>query len=311
MGKTGRLPEPQDQHRRLTHAHAAATGGTRHRAPAPNLSTASNGPKRLGDGRRHATISLSTCTTAVSQFAAHRQTAAHSPANKRTRRAQFRPPRVGREAAGVFLKCQSARVQHESAATEPTPSGRRPMHAPDTPARTTRIDHPANSSHREADGTSLAARGSRGVLCSSKVQQLHHANPTAANRHRPAGLRHGPPVTALLPDGKEKQPGRGRARYMPDGSVTRGASRVLTDKRAGPPTRGFAAERHLCTHSQTDSLRSSHPLTFALRLAGCAALHTATGSMPSGFQRRPEGRRVIDVTRCACQLSSRVYVFDQ
>jgi hypothetical protein len=58
MGKASRLPEPQRQHRRLTHAHAAAAGGTRHGAPAPNLSTASNGPKRLGDGRRHAGSSL-------------------------------------------------------------------------------------------------------------------------------------------------------------------------------------------------------------------------------------------------------------
>src|SRR5258708_30391865 len=53
-GKTRRLPEPQDQYRRLTHAHAAATGGTRHGAPAPDFSTASTGPKRIGDGRQHA-----------------------------------------------------------------------------------------------------------------------------------------------------------------------------------------------------------------------------------------------------------------
>src|SRR6266700_8038500 len=144
--------------------------------------------------------------------------------------------------------------------------------------------------------------------CSTRVQQPHRLRLTTIDLHGPADLRQRPSTTSMPLDGKEKQPGRGRARYMPDGSVTRGASRVLTDKRAGPPTRGFAAERHLCTHSQTDSLRSSHPLTFALRLAGCAALHTATGSMPSGFQRRPEGRRVRDVTRCACQLSSRVYV---
>src|SRR5215831_15893120 len=55
-GKTRRLPEPQDQYRRLTHAHAAATGGTRHGAPAADFSTASSGPKRIGDGRQHASI---------------------------------------------------------------------------------------------------------------------------------------------------------------------------------------------------------------------------------------------------------------
>ncbi len=211
----------------------------------------------------------------------------------------------------LTLKCQGTGVQHRSAATVPPWSGPRWTRLYEALVPTTVPDHPAGSSHREADRARTAAWGSGGVLCSSKVQQRRRATPSAADPHGPADVRHRPPVTALPPDGKEKQPGRGRARYMPDGSVTRGASRVLTDKRAGPPTRGFAAERHLCTHSQTDSLRSSHPLTFALRLAGCAALHTATGSMPSGFQRRPEGRRVIDVTRCACQLSSRVYVFDQ
>src|SRR6266536_2896410 len=36
-GKARRPPEPPDQYSRLTHAHAAAaTGGTRHTAPAPN-----------------------------------------------------------------------------------------------------------------------------------------------------------------------------------------------------------------------------------------------------------------------------------
>ncbi len=106
MGKTSRLPEPQDQHRRLTHAHAAAAGGTRHRAPAPNLSTASNGPKRLGDGRRHATTSLSAHTIAVSQFAAHRQGPPTAPGRRANPQGPVSSPRVGREAADVFLKCQ-------------------------------------------------------------------------------------------------------------------------------------------------------------------------------------------------------------
>ena len=47
-----------DQYRRLTHAHAAATGGTRQGAPAPFFTTASNGPNSYGDGRRHATATV-------------------------------------------------------------------------------------------------------------------------------------------------------------------------------------------------------------------------------------------------------------
>src|SRR5215469_1827170 len=46
------------QYRRLTHAHAAATGVTRHGAPAPDLSTASNGPSETGDGERHASTTV-------------------------------------------------------------------------------------------------------------------------------------------------------------------------------------------------------------------------------------------------------------
>ena len=46
------------QYRRLTHAHAAATGVTRHGAPAPNLSTASNGPSETGDDERHASTTM-------------------------------------------------------------------------------------------------------------------------------------------------------------------------------------------------------------------------------------------------------------
>ena len=42
------------------------------------------------------------------------------------------------------------------------------------------------------------------MLCSSKVQQRHRANATAADPHEPAGLWHRPPVAALPPDGKEK-----------------------------------------------------------------------------------------------------------
>ena len=43
------------QYRRLTHAHAAATGVTRQGAPAPISTTASNGPNANGDDGRHAT----------------------------------------------------------------------------------------------------------------------------------------------------------------------------------------------------------------------------------------------------------------
>ena len=46
------------QYRRLTHAHAAATGVTRHGAPAPNLLTASNGPSQTGDDERHASTTM-------------------------------------------------------------------------------------------------------------------------------------------------------------------------------------------------------------------------------------------------------------
>lgn len=44
-----------------------------------------------------------------------------------------------------------------------------------------------------------------------------------------------------------------RARYVPDGEVAWGASRVLTDKPTGPPTCDCAGEAHSCTHSQADS----------------------------------------------------------
>ena len=47
-----------DQYRRLTHAHAAATGVTRQGAPAPDLSTASNGPSDTGDDERHASTTV-------------------------------------------------------------------------------------------------------------------------------------------------------------------------------------------------------------------------------------------------------------
>ena len=47
-----------DQYRRLTHAHAAATGVTRQGAPAPILTTASNGPRRNGDDGRHASTTV-------------------------------------------------------------------------------------------------------------------------------------------------------------------------------------------------------------------------------------------------------------
>src|SRR5260370_25372383 len=49
------------------------------------------------------------------------------------------------------------------------------------------------------------------------------------------------------------KPGERRARYVPDGSVTGGASQVLTDNRAEPATCGFADGSHLCTHSQADT----------------------------------------------------------
>ena len=46
------------QYRRLTHAHAAATGVTRQGAPAPNLLTASNGPSETGDDERHVSTTV-------------------------------------------------------------------------------------------------------------------------------------------------------------------------------------------------------------------------------------------------------------
>jgi hypothetical protein len=46
-----------------------------------------------------------------------------------------------------------------------------------------------------------------------------------------------------------------RARYVPDGLVTGGASRTLTDKRATPPTCGLADQARPCTHSQADTAR--------------------------------------------------------
>src|SRR6266571_4768711 len=58
MGTSAPPARAPDQYRRLTHAHAAATGGTRHGAPAPFFTTASNGPNSYGDGRRHATATV-------------------------------------------------------------------------------------------------------------------------------------------------------------------------------------------------------------------------------------------------------------
>src|SRR5258708_18512006 len=46
------------QYRRLTHAHAAATGVTRQGALAPISVTASNGPSASGDDVRHATPTM-------------------------------------------------------------------------------------------------------------------------------------------------------------------------------------------------------------------------------------------------------------
>jgi hypothetical protein len=47
-----------------------------------------------------------------------------------------------------------------------------------------------------------------------------------------------------------------RARYVPDGEVTSGASQVLTDKPTGPPICGCAGEARSYTHSQADSASS-------------------------------------------------------
>src|SRR6266566_1707297 len=58
MGQGAPPARAPDQYRRLTHAHAAATGVTRQGAPAPNLSTASNGPSETGDDERHASTTV-------------------------------------------------------------------------------------------------------------------------------------------------------------------------------------------------------------------------------------------------------------
>jgi hypothetical protein len=61
------------------------------------------------------------------------------------------------------------------------------------------------------------------------VQQRRRANPGHSQPRAPADLRHRLPVTALPPDGKEEQPGRGRARYVPmvrSPGVLRGYSRT-------------------------------------------------------------------------------------
>src|SRR6266571_6917267 len=122
QGKTSRPPEPQDQYRRLTHAHAAATGGTRHRAPAPNLHTASNGPRGIGDGRRQASSSLSARATHVSRSATQATQTAHGPQRPAELRCPVSSPRERREAAHVFLAC------HQQAARPPAsiPAGHRP-----------------------------------------------------------------------------------------------------------------------------------------------------------------------------------------
>src|SRR6266852_9002184 len=58
MGTGAPTARAPDQYRRLTHAHAAAAGGTRQGAPAPFFTTASNGPNSYGDGRRHTTATV-------------------------------------------------------------------------------------------------------------------------------------------------------------------------------------------------------------------------------------------------------------
>src|SRR6266702_4245798 len=110
------------QYRRLTHAHAAATGGTRHRAPAPNLHTASNGPRGIGDGRRQASSSLSARATHVSRSATQATQTAHGPQRPAELRCPVSSPRERREAAHVFLAC------HQQAARPPAsiPAGHRP-----------------------------------------------------------------------------------------------------------------------------------------------------------------------------------------
>ena len=58
MGTSAPPARAPDQYRRLTHAHTAATGVTRQGAPAPDLSTASNGPSETGDDERHASTTV-------------------------------------------------------------------------------------------------------------------------------------------------------------------------------------------------------------------------------------------------------------
>jgi DNA-binding transcriptional MerR regulator len=88
---------------------------------------------------------------------------------------------------------------------------------------------------------------------------------TDLDPHRPRDLRQRPSVTPLPPDGKERSaPGRGRARCVPDGAVEEGASRSLA-VRPGHAMTGVGLVRTARrVHSQADSLRSSHSLTFAL-----------------------------------------------
>jgi hypothetical protein len=55
MGQGAPPARAPSQYRRLTHAHAAATGVTRQGAPAPVPDTASNGPQICGDDGRPVT----------------------------------------------------------------------------------------------------------------------------------------------------------------------------------------------------------------------------------------------------------------
>src|SRR6266566_719926 len=90
--------------------------------------------------------------------------------------------------------------------------------------------------------------------------------------------------------------------------VRGGEPGVVTATHGKSITQVSGPDSHDLCYSQSDSLRSSHRCPLPVSLAGCAAPHTATGSIPSGFQRLPEGRRVTDMARCACSLSSLIYV---
>src|SRR5712692_1587626 len=103
MGTGAPTARAPDQYRRLTHAHAAAAGGTRQGAPAPFFTTASNGPGSNGDGRRHATTTVHLPPRPPPPD--HRKDPGRPrPAARRRRKGpSFRPPRESREAAHVFL----------------------------------------------------------------------------------------------------------------------------------------------------------------------------------------------------------------